>query len=251
MSQRSAEQRLELAKIWMALGRHRSLDLYRLPARLVSAADLGRIVRLGQEMADIVDCDPPSAAKYPDYNYWIPYNVLRIGRLGLHRSPSLRILDVGCGPGYFIAAAQACGHDCRGVDAPAAALTDVEARVYSEMLAALGCSERVDTLLVERYQPMPLSSGSLDLITAFSVCFNRHQQSDEWGVEEWRFWVKDALSHLAQGGLLHLELNPNPERYGKLKFYDQPTLDYFRSMGTVQHNSVRITRGKPGVCQPA
>ena len=251
MSQPSAEQRLELAKIWIALGRHRSRDLYRLPARLVNAADLDRIARLSQEMADIVDCDPASAAKYPDYNYWIPYNVLRIGRLALHRSPALRILDVGSGPGYFIAAAQACGHDCHGIDAPAGALTEVEARVYSEMLAALGCSHRVSTLLVERFQPMSLSFGRLDLITAFSVCFNRHHQPDEWGVAEWRFWVEDALSHLAQGGALHLELNPNPARYGKLEFYDQPTLDYFRSIGKVQHNIVRITRGKPGECQTA
>ena len=245
LSQDSAERRLELAKIWLALGRYRSLDLYRLPARLTAAADLGRIQRLSQEMADIADCDPESAAKYIDYNFWIPFNAIRIGALALHRSRPLRLLDIGCGPGYFLAAALACGHDCYAIDAPAGVMTDVEARVYAELLAALSCADRVSTLLIERFQPMPLAIHDLDLITAFWICFNRHQQPDEWGVEEWRFWVDDAMSHLAEGGVLHLELNSHPQRYGRLEWYDRETLDYFRSAGTVQHNVVRIPKGKP------
>lgn len=245
LSQGSAEQRFELAKIWLALGRYRSLDLYRLPARLCAAADLERIQRLAEEMAEIVDCDPESAAKYADYNFWIPFNAVRIGALSLHRSQPLRILDVGCGPGYFVAAALACGHDCYGVDAPVGVLSDIEARVYSEMLGALSCADRVSTLLVERFQPMRLECRDLDLITAFWICFNRHQQPDEWGAEAWRFWVDDAMSYLADGGVLHLELNSHPQRYGKLEWYDRETLDYFRSAGAVERNVVRITKGKP------
>jgi SAM-dependent methyltransferase len=245
LSQNSAEQRLELAKIWVALSRHRSLDLCRLPARLVATADIARIQRLGRAMADIVDCEPESAAKYADYNYWIPFNVVRIGNLSLHNSKPKRILDVGCGPGYFMAAALACGHDCYGIDAPPGVLTDVEVRVYTELLAALSCSDRVRPVLIERYQPMPLPVHELDLITAFWICFNRHQQPDEWGAAEWRFWVDDAVSHLADGGVLHLELNSNRQRYHDLEWYDQPTLDYFRSVGTVQRNVVRVVKGKP------
>ena len=245
LSQDSAERRLELAKIWIALSRRRSLELCRLPARVCAAADLRRIQRLGEEMATVADCDPESAAKYTDYNFWVPFNVLRIGVLGLHRSRPLRILDLGCGPGYFMAAATACGHDCYGIDAPVGVLTDVEARVYGELLAALSLSDRVSPLLIERFTPMKLPVDGLDLITAFWICFNRHQQADEWGVEEWRFWIDDALAHLAPGGVLHLELNSHPERYASLEWYDQPTLDFFRSLGTVQRNVVRIAKGKP------
>jgi len=245
LSQRSAEQRLELAKIWLTLSRRRSLELCRLPARLSATADLARIQRLTRAMADIVDCDPESAAKYADYNYWIPFNVVRVGNLSLHDSNPLRILDVGCGPGYFMAAALACGHECYGIDAPAGVLTDVEARVYSEMLAALSCSDRVTPVLIERFRPMALPVRDLDLISAFWICFNRHQQPDEWGAEEWRFWVEDALSHLRDGGVLHLELNSHPERYRALQWYDQETLEYFRSAGNVQRNVVRIVKGKP------
>ncbi|HUK74105.1 MAG TPA: class I SAM-dependent methyltransferase [Candidatus Bathyarchaeia archaeon] len=245
MSQRSAERRLELAKIWLALSRRRSLELCRLPARLSAAADVARIQRLTHAMADIVDCDPESAAKYVDYNYWIPFNVARIGKLRLYHSRPLRILDIGCGPGYFMAAALACGHDCYGIDAPAGVLTEVEARVYSEMLAALSCSDRVTSGLIERFRPMAVPVRDLDLITAFWICFNRHQQPGEWGAEEWRFWVEDALTYLRDGGVLHLELNSNPQRYRTLEWYDQETLDYFRSAGKVQRNVVRIVKGKP------
>lgn len=245
LSQQSAEQRLELAKIWIAISRYRSLDLCRLPARLTATADIARIHRLRQSVADIVDCDPESAAKYADYNYWIPFNVVRIGSLSLHESRPLRILDVGCGPGYFMAGALLCGHDCYGIDAPAGVLTDVESRVYSEMLGALSCSERVSPLLIERFKPMPLKLKDLDLITAFWICFNRHQQPDEWGAAEWRFWVDDLLLHVAHGGAIHLELNSHPERYQELEWYDQETLEYFRSIGTVRRNMVRIVKGKP------
>ncbi len=245
LSQHSAEQRVELAKIWIALSRRRSLDLCRLPARISAEADIARVQRLSREMADIVDCDPESAAKYADYNYWIPFNVMRIGNLSLHTSKPLRMLDVGCGPGYFMAAALACGHDCYGIDAPATVLTDVEARVYSEMLGALSCSDRVTPVLIERFKPMPLPVRDLHLLTAFWICFNRHRQPDEWGSAEWRFWMEDALSHLADGGMLHLELNSNRERYRDLEWYDQEILDYFRSIGTVQRNVVRVVKGKP------
>jgi hypothetical protein len=144
-----------------------------------------------------------------------------------------------------MAAALALGHECHGIDAPASVLTEVEARVYSELLAALSCSDRVRPVLIERFKPMPLAQHDLDLITAFWICFNRHQQPDEWGVAEWRFWVEDALSHVADGGAIHLELNSHRARYHEREWYDQETLDYFRSIGTVRRNTVRIVKGKP------
>jgi hypothetical protein len=87
---------------------------------------------------------------------------------------------------------------------------------------------------------MNLPARPLDLITAFWICFNRHKQADEWGVDEWRFFVEDAGRHLRPGGWLHLELNPHPERYGELCWYDAPTKAYFESVGDVRNNQVRI-----------
>ena len=111
------------------------------------------------------------------------------------------------------------------------------------MLGALAIEKRVSPLLIERYKPMAFPQKDLDLVTAYWICFNRHRQSDEWGATEWRFWVDDALTYLRPSGVLHLELNENPERYGSLMWYDKETLDYFRSAGTVQGGIVRITKG--------
>lgn len=242
VSGRPMERKLEILKIWLRLCRYGSAKLCRLPSRVCNSADLRRIEKLAREMAPVVERDPTSAAKYADYDLWIPFNVARIGALSLHRSQPKRILDIGCGPGYFLAGTLLCGHDCYGIDAPETVLTTVEARVYSEMLAALSCDNRVSPLLIERFVPMQLPVGDLDLITAYWICFNRHRQPDEWGTAEWRFFVADALSRLRSGGVLHLELNSNPERYGPLTWYDAKTLEFFQAAGTVAGGTVRISK---------
>ncbi len=242
----SVEQRrnrvLNIAKNWAAVCCYRSAKLLRLVTQVEKSADLRRIEHLAAEMKSTVERDPTSAAKYADYRLWIPFNVARIGHLNFHESPALRILDIGCGPGYFLAAARVSGHEAHGIDAPANILSGVENRVYSELLGALGIDSYVSPLLIERYVALSLPLRDLDFITAFWICFNRHRQEDEWGADEWRFFVDDALSHLRPGGCLHLELNENPERYASLSWYDKPTLDFFRSVGTVDRNVVRIRK---------
>jgi SAM-dependent methyltransferase len=121
-------------------------------------------------------------------------------------------------------------------------LTPVERDVYTTLTQAFHCSEVVSPLLIERFQPMPFRKEPFDLITAFWICFNRHRQPDEWGAEEWRFFVEDALSCLRPGGRLVLDLNENPERYGDLRFYDAATEAYLRSKGTVHQGRVVVVR---------
>ncbi len=240
----SFNRTLQIARTWARVYQYRSLKLGGLTARVRANTDLERIDRLGREMAAALEREPTCAAKYADYAYWIPFNVARIGRLSLHKTAPLRMLDIGCGPGYFLAAANECGHECYGIDAPSNILTDVERRVYSELLGALGCDGKVAPLLIERYVAMNLPRRDLDLITAFWICFNRHCQPDEWGAAEWQFFVTDALSHLREGGTLHLELNANPERYGARQWYDDETAAFFRSVGTVEDGVVRISKRK-------
>src|SRR5271157_1025406 len=238
----SVSRTLRIAKTWARIAQYGSLRLHRLPSRICESADLARIETLDREIASVLECDPASAAKYADYRFWIPFNIARVGALSLHTSTPLRILDIGWGPGYFLAAALACGHMCCGIDAPANILSAVENRVYSEMLAALACDPFVSPLLIERFVPLSLPCHDLDAITAFWICFNRHRQLDEWGVSEWRFFVDDAVSHLRAGGSLHLELNPNPGRYHSLEWYDEETLAFFQSVGTVNRGTVRMSK---------
>ena len=240
--QQSQNRVRSIAENWAAVCRCRSVKLLRLANQVGKSADLTRIKQLEAQMKPIAARDPTSAAKYADHRVWIPFNVARIGRLGLHDAAPLRILDIGCGPGYFMASARVCGHEVHGVDAPAGILSHAENRVYSELLAALRIAPLVSPLLIERYVPLALPLRDLDLITAFWICFNRHRQDDEWSADEWRFFVVDALSHLRSGGILHLELNANSERYGALQWYDTPTLDFFQTVGSVDRNVVRVRK---------
>jgi SAM-dependent methyltransferase len=241
-SDHSVARLADLARVWARLYRRGSLSLLQIPAAVRNDADLGRISLLREETRDTFRNDPTSAAKYTDYRFWIPFNVDRVANLSLHAAKPLRVLDIGCGPGYFLAAARACGHTVYGVDAPASVMSPVEKRVYGELLAALSLTPRVSTLLVERFVPMALGVRDLDLITAFWICFNCHRRDDEWGAREWSFFIQDALSYLRDGGILHLELNSNPERYKALQWYDDETLALFRSAGDVNRNVVRIRK---------
>jgi SAM-dependent methyltransferase len=242
LDQQSPGRALNLAKNWAAVCRHRSVKLLRLAHQVRNGADMQRLKQLEAEMKPVAERDPTGAAKYADYRLWIPFNVARVGSLGLQDSRPSRIMDIGCGPGYFLALTRACGHEAYGIDAPSDILSGVENRVYSELLAALRVTPYVSPFLIERYVPLSSPLRGLDMITAFWICFNRHRQKDEWNAGEWNFFVDDALSRLRPGGILHLELNPNPERYGGLQWYDQPTLDFFRSVGSVERNVVRIQK---------
>jgi SAM-dependent methyltransferase len=218
---------------------YRSPELSSVYQALERSTDLKRVEQLKQEMASAHAQDHFGAAKYADFPCWLIRNIHRAGQLGLHTGRRLRILDIGCGPGYFIAVARALGHECWGIDLPAAFLTSTERHVYAELLGALHCRQYVSALAIERFAHLDLREQKYDLITAFLVCFNRHTKPDQWGVPEWRYFVQDALSRLSPGGRLYMGLNDNPQRFGRLKFYDEELLSYFRSVGSV--DGARIT----------
>lgn len=233
---------LHVFKLNRRIKQFKSQKLSNLPAAILEAADRDRIDRLREKVADIYKRDATSAAKYADPRKWLLLNTLRIGELGLHNTSGLRVLDIGCGPSYFLSGLRLLGHQAEGVDAPASYLSDVERLVYSELIEALHCTPYVKPLLIEPFVPLPFPERQYDLITAFWICFNRHRQPDEWGVEEWRFFIQDALLRLRPGGRLFLDLNENPERFGELRYFDQPTLDYFRSVGAVEKGRVSIPK---------
>ncbi len=243
-AQHSIRREVSLGLMWARIYSRHSVSLAKLYSTVLQNADLGRIDRLRDEMKPLLDREPLGAAKYTDYGYWLPWNAVRVGALSLQKSRRLEILDIGCGPGYFIAAARACGHECYGVDAPFDAMSEVEKRVYGEITTALSCNTFISHLSIERFAPMSVPHRNLDVITAFAICFNRHRQEDEWGLPEWRFFVEDSMSHLGNGGLLHLELNANLERYHSLKFYDSETREFFDSVGTVRGGIVNIHNEK-------
>ncbi len=242
MLPRTLLRQLLIYKLGLRVKQHGSRKLTDVAASVEKSMDSVKLRKLWEDVSEEYDRNPTSAAKYAKPRQWLLLNTLRAGDIGLHASSGLQILDIGCGPAYFMAVSRALGHSPEGVDAPASYLTPVERRVYSGLIDVLGCGPSVSPLLIERFVPLPFAENRYDLITAFWICFNRHRQADEWGVEEWRYFVEDAVRRLRPGGRLWLDLNENPERYGSLRFYDQPTLDYFRSVGAVQAGRVLVTR---------
>jgi SAM-dependent methyltransferase len=235
-------EQLEASKLVLKTLRHGSSNLREAIVKLERSADRAAITQLQRRMAPVYKKAPTSAAKYAKPRHWLLLNSLRAADLGLDKTGALRVLDIGCGPGFFVAMARALGHDCHGVDAPDSYLTAVERDVYTTLTEAFRCRSVVKPLLIERFQPMPFHDQPFDLITAFWICFNRHRQADEWGMEEWRFFVEDARACLRGRGRLVLDLNEHRERYGDLAFYDAATADYFHSQGTVEQGRVVITR---------
>jgi len=209
--------------------------------------DRPRIADLAHAVAASYARDPFSAAKYVDFQIWLLRNFHRAAQLGLHETSGLRILDIGCGPGYFIAAARALGHECQGIDVPDSWFTPMERHVYTELLQALNCRQYVSPFAVERFVPLACDGKEYDLITAFLVCFNRHDKPDQWGEPEWRFFVADALRKLRPGGRLFLGLNDNRKRYGKMLFYDDALLAYFQSVGIVEGARITIVNKLPAM----
>jgi len=233
---------VETTKLALKVCRYKSLRLNSAVSRVWSASRSAAIEQLRRRVAPAYQKSPTSAAKYAQPPRWVLRDAVRIADLGLHRVPPLRVLDIGCGPGYFLALGSALGHQCFGVDLPDQFFDEVERDVYATLTEALHCSQQVSPLLIERFQPLPFRDRPFDCITAFWICFNRHRQPDEWGTAEWRYFVEDALACLRPGGRIVLELNENPELYGSLRFYDSATRDYFRSVGTVNQGRVIVAR---------
>lgn len=201
--------------------------------RIISGAQAG--------FQSVLAADPICAAKYLDAGYWLRMNILRAARLGLHTARPKKILDLGCGPGYFLAACRLFGHDAVGLDCPEALLTAIEKEVYTLTFDVLKLTKMES--LITPFHPI-LSGEQFDLITGFMVCFNNHDRESEWCRPEWEWFIGHLLSHLAEDGVIWLELNANRARYGRRLYYDLETLAYFQSLGMVNGKTVTIRNGQ-------
>jgi SAM-dependent methyltransferase len=142
-------------------------------------------------------------AKYLDLDEWMPTNVKRVRDLRLRKAPPrLRVLDIGCGSGYFLHIARCLGHDVLGLD------LDTEP-VFNETLRLLQIPRIVHAII--SFQPLPDLGAPFDLITAHMTCFNRRADGSHWGVEEWDYFLKDASTRLTPTGRIQLDLNVLPD----------------------------------------
>lgn len=166
-------------------------------------------------------------AKYADVKRWLRLNIVRAQDLKLHRCAPKSVLDLGCGGGFFLFILQQLGHTCQGLDID-------EFPLFTQLLELFGVDRRIWT--IRPYEPLPDFGRKFDLITAFSIDFNRESKRDWWWAPaEWAFFLDDLGRHLNPGGRIFLGLNP-----GKNKEYYTPELrDFFLARGaTVERENV-------------
>jgi SAM-dependent methyltransferase len=169
--------------------------------------------------------------RWANSTFWIRRNVERAQDLGLDRPPSRRILDLGCGSGYFIFIARKLGHDVIGLDID-------EKPIFRDILHLLGVQRIVHR--IEPWQRLPATEEKFDLITSFLTCFHRIERMPDgnwltWSPAEWQFFIDDLRTNqLALGGTLLLEFHP--QKNGKL--YCADVRELFRK------NNARLFRSR-------
>ncbi len=165
--------------------------------------------------------------KYLDLDRWIEINIRRIREVELDLSRPKRILDLGCGAGYFLYIAQLLGHGGVGLDMDRVAM-------FREVTRLLGVHRVVQ--LIEAFRPLPDFGQKFDLITAFMICFNNHKMPDLWKAPEWDFFLDDLAKHLKPRGSVWLELNQEYDG----TFYTPVLKKFFQKRGAriIEHKII-------------
>jgi SAM-dependent methyltransferase len=198
----------------------------RFPARVTTGAVIKSIdpQRFEEIRRKYADPNAPADAppKYLDLRTWMRINVQRVRELELDYSPPGRILDIGCGAGYFLYICKTLGHEVLGLDMDNFPMF----RELTKMLEVPRVIARVDA-----FRPLPELDGRFDVITAHLICFNAHKSDKLWGPAEWNFFLNDVASYLNPGGRVWLELNREYDG----SYYSPELAAFFRGRGAELH----------------
>jgi SAM-dependent methyltransferase len=171
--------------------------------------------------------------KYLNLDRWIGINIRRIRDIELDLARRKRILDLGCGAGYFLYIAQLLGHRGFGLDLD-------RIPMFAEITSLLGVRRVIQR--IQPFHPLPDLGGKFDLITAFMICFNGHRRLNLWGVAEWNFFLDDVAKHLAPRGRVWLELNRESD--GTL--YTPKLKEFFQKRGAeIDEHKIMFNSGLP------
>jgi hypothetical protein len=162
--------------------------------------------------------------KYLDTPTWAGGKFDHAIRLGLHRSPPKRILDLGAGPGHFQMVAEYFGHETMGVDIPLVSCSPrVKTHIYDDLCDFFGVCKIDHRILAGA--PLPSFAGCFDLVTSFMTCFSLDTKLGmPWTVRDWTFFLKDLRDNvLAEGGSIYLNLTPG--------VYDEQSWGFLTGVG--------------------
>ncbi|MEI8313508.1 MAG: methyltransferase domain-containing protein [Verrucomicrobiota bacterium] len=150
-------------------------------------------------------------------------NLRLVDHLGLYGRPPMDILDLGCGPGYFMKICEMLGHRVSGLDIDTS-------EMFRELIRLQNLRRFI--IRIEAFTPLPqIETAPFDLITAFAICFNNHDTPRLWTSKEWAFFLDDIGRLLKSGGRLHLVINAEHGVPPSQRFYTPELHDFFLSRG--------------------
>jgi SAM-dependent methyltransferase len=116
-------------------------------------------------------------------------------------SGNSRVLDLGCGSGYFQLVCEHFGHKAVGLD-----LDDDP--FFNDVIEYLGLERVIH--VIKPFQPLPrIEGGPFDAVTAFMTCFNRYSDGAPWQTDEWSYFIDDLATQMRPGGKLIVKFNRN------------------------------------------
>ena len=227
--------------LWKRAARRFSDEEEKLFGDICSDIDQRQLTLRLAESRKHLAADPAAAAKYYKHRIWLTKSIADATRLDLHREKGLDLLDIGCGPGWFLTVATHLGHNCVGMDLPFEMMRSGDRAVYKAIPEILDCTSRIIREPVEAFIPNPVE-GQFDLITCMLICFDGHWQETAWGAQEWTYFLDDMDRLLAPEGRLFLQFNKKPEIHQELTYYDRPTQQILSSRGEMKGNGQVVIR---------
>ena len=134
-------------------------SIFRVPLKpMLAQIDWDRAREIQQRYAN----STAGYAKYADIEPWLRLNRERVQDLNLHRSAPKRVLDLGCGGGFFLFILKSLGHSVVGLDIDRVPL-------FGELLELFGVRRVV--YKIDAFEPLPDLGQQFDWVTAFSANF--------------------------------------------------------------------------------
>ena len=109
--------------------------------------------------------------------------------IGSPGAAGVRVLDLGCGLGWFAWACRRLGHDAIGLDVPDPVIGHA-LRILA--VPYVPCA-------IRPFELLPLGLRGFDLVTTQGVNL-AHPDGTFWGWQEWLYLARDVLSRLAGPG---------------------------------------------------
>jgi SAM-dependent methyltransferase len=170
---------------------------------LIDLIDPDRLEALREQQRPIAEVRGDNYGfKYLDSPFWAAKAAQFALALGLGEGPKRRVLDLGCGAGFFCAACRTLGHE--------AVATDIRNRLYDDIAGLIGVN-RVE-LRVDPMTPLPRLGEPFDLVSGYAILFDRVQDENGerrmWDRAEWVYFLHDlATDKLTADGRIMLLLN--------------------------------------------